>query len=94
MIDQYLITPIAERLKVAFNATVGQWLSLNWVPEIVWWYWWLFVLFLAVWAINKVFGWARVVQIVASIILLIGAVFVAGGHVMMRRLKPKKKGRP
>lgn len=87
MIDQYIITPIAERLKAAFDATIGHWLSLDWVPEIFFWYWWLFVLFVAIWAINRVFGWSRIVQIAGSILFLLGAIFVAGGHFMMRRLK-------
>lgn len=87
----WIIDSIAVRLKAAFDATIGQWLSLSWIPEIVFWYWWLAVLFVAIWAINRVFGWSRIVQIAGSILFLLGAIFVAGGHVMMRRLNKKKR---
>lgn len=86
MIDG-IITSVGEKIKAFFQSTIGHWISLDWVPELVWWYGWLFVLLVVVLLIIKLFGWARFVHIGASMLLLLGAVFVAGGHFMKRRIE-------
>lgn len=85
MIDSFfnvegIITQIGDSIKRFFDNTVGHWISLDWIPEIVFWYWWLFVLFIVLSIILKFFGWISFVRIGASILLATGAVFVAGGH--------------
>ena len=86
MIDEFL-TKVADRIKEAFFAVF----NLDWIPEIVFWYWWLFLAFIAVGAVIWLFGWSKIVRVAASMSFLLGVVFVAGGHVMTRRINAKKE---
>lgn len=85
IIDEF-ITGVGTRIRDTFSGIF----NLDWIPEIVFWYWWLFLLFLAVGAINWLFGWSKIVRIVTSFAFAAGAVFVAGGHVMWRKLKDRR----
>jgi Na+/phosphate symporter len=85
MIDEF-ITKVGN----AIRDTLGSWFSLSWIPEIFFWYWWLFLLAMVCGVIIFFFGWSKIVRIVASMTFLIAAVFVAGGHVMARRMNAKQ----
>jgi hypothetical protein len=98
MIDE-LIGKVAAAIHDAIANAFGGF--FNFIPEIFYWYWWLFVLFLICGVIIWFFGWSKIVRMVASIGFLFAAVFVAGGAVMARRLKaredaarPKVKPKP
>lgn len=88
MIDE-LLNKIVDRIKGAFLSIV----NFDWVPELVIWYWWLFLLFVAVSLVIYLFGWSRTVRMIASFLFLVGAIFVAGGHVMSRRLEKRSQGK-
>lgn len=85
MIDEF-ITKVGNTIR----DTLGSWFSLSWIPEIVFWYWWLFLLFLFCGVIIWFFGWSKIVRMAASMIFLAAAIFVAGGHVMSRRMSSKQ----
>lgn len=85
MIDEF-ITKVGN----AIRDTLGSWFSLDWIPEIFFWYWWLFLLFMFCGVVIWFFGWSKIVRIAASMTFLIAAVFVAGGHVMARRMSAKQ----
>lgn len=85
-----MIDEIITKVGNAIRDTLGSWFSLSWIPEIFWWYWWLFLLFLVCGVIIWFFGWSKIVRIAASMTFLIAAVFVAGGHVMARRMSAKQ----
>jgi hypothetical protein len=98
MIDELIMKVSAAIHDAVANAFGG---FFNFIPEIFYWYWWLFLLFLLTGVIIWFFGWSKIVRMVASIGFLIAAVFVAGGAVMARRLKareeaarPKPKPKP
>lgn len=98
MVDSFL-TSVAEKIKATLQATIGQWFTLDWIPEIVFWYWWLFLLFVFCGAVIWFFGWSKIVRIVFSMGFLFAAIFVAGGHLMYSIMKGKaaaaeKKAKP
>lgn len=95
MIDGF-ITSVGDKIKAALQATIGQWLSLDWIPEIFFWYWWLFVFMLICGALiwlSRLFDfepmkWLRFL-IGAAILLAIA--FVAGGRKMYNDQQAKLK---
>lgn len=86
-----MIDEIISKVGKAIRETLTGFLDVSWIPEIVFWYWWLFLLFLACGVVIWFFGWLRTVRAVASIVFLLGAVFVAGGHYMQHRQKDRYK---
>jgi len=85
MIDEF-ITKVGDSIRGWFSG----FFNLDWIPEIFFWYWWLFVLFLICGVIIWFFGWSKIVRIIASMAFLFGAIFVAGGHYMSRRLADRQ----
>lgn len=85
MIDEF-ITKVGNQIR----DTLAGFFNLDWIPEIAFWYWWLFLLFLFCGVVIWFFGWSKIVRIAASMTFLIAAVFVAGGHVMARRINAKQ----
>lgn len=85
-----MIDEIITKVGNAIRDTLGSWFSLSWIPEIWFWWWWLFVLFVLCGVIIWFFGWSKIVRMVASITFLAAAIFVAGGHVMARRMSAKQ----
>lgn len=84
MIDEFI-----TKIGAAIHGWMSGFLNLDWIPEILFWYWWLLVLFLACGAVIWLFGWSKIVRIVASMLFLVGAVFTAGGWYMQRRLRQR-----
>lgn len=93
MIDEF-ITKVGNALRDAVYGAFGPVFNLNWIPEVWFWYWWLFLLFLVTGVIIWFFGWSKIVRIVASMTFAFAAVFVAGGAIMARRLKARDQSRP
>lgn len=89
MIDE-IITKVGAAIHGWFSGFFG----LDWIPEIVFWYWWLFVLFLVCGVIIWFFGWSKIVRIIASMAFLFGAIFTAGGWYMKRRLDQREDAKP
>lgn len=85
MINEF-ITEVGNRIR----DTLSSWFSLSWIPDIWFWYGYLFLLFLFCGVVIWFFGWSKIVRIAASMTFLIAAVFVAGGHVMARRMNAKQ----
>jgi hypothetical protein len=89
MIDE-ILTKVGAAIKGFFSSIF----NLDWVPEMFYWYFWLFVLFIAVCAIIWLFGWSKIVRVVASMAFLFGAIFTAGGWYMKRRLDLREDAKP
>ena len=86
-----MIDEAISKVGAAIRNALGSVFNLDWIPEIVFWYWWLFLAFIAVGAVIWLFGWSKIVRVAASMSFLLGVVFVAGGHVMTRRINAKKE---
>jgi hypothetical protein len=86
-----MIDEIITKVGASIRDTLAGIFNINWIPEIWFWYWWLFLLFLLTGVIIWFFGWSKIVRIVASVTFLIGAVFVAGGAAMAKRLKSREE---
>lgn len=85
-----VLDSIQMRISEFFSAMF----NFDWIPEIWIWYWFLFLFFLAAGAIIYFFGWSKIVRIVTSVLLLVAAIFVAGGKYMEYRLKKKEPPPP
>jgi cellulose synthase/poly-beta-1,6-N-acetylglucosamine synthase-like glycosyltransferase len=84
-----ILDKVQARLEEAFSGVLGIF-SLNWLPEIFFWYVYLGLLFLVVAVGIYLFGWSKIVRMVLSIIFGLAAIFVAGGAVMAERLKRRE----
>lgn len=97
MIQEWVDAAVQNALRPIFDLfarmhdAVTSWLSLDWVPELFFWYWYLFLLFMLISVVIYLFGWSKIVRIVSSVIFAAAAIFVAGGHVMSRRLKKREQ---
>lgn len=89
-----MIDEIITKVGLAIKGFLSGFFGLDWIPEIFFWYWWLFVLFLITGVIIWFFGWSKIVRIVASMIFFFGVVFTAGGWLMSRRLKAREDAKP
>lgn len=90
MIDE-IITKVGNAIRDAVYSAFGPVFNLNWIPEVWFWYWWLFLLFLVTGVVIWFFGWSKIVRVVASMSFAFAAVFVAGGAIMARRLKAREQ---
>ena len=89
-----MIDEIITKVGLAIKGFFGSIFSLDWIPEIFFWYWWLFVLFLICGMIIWFFGWSKIVRVIASMAFLAGAIFTAGGWYMKRRLDQREDAKP
>lgn len=89
MIDEFL-----TKTGIAIKAFLAGFFNVGWIPEIWFWYWWLLVLFVACGAVIWLFGWSKIVRIIASMAFLFGAIFTAGGWYMQRRLDQREAAKP
>lgn len=89
MIDEF-ITKVGAALQGWFSSIF----SLSFVPEIFFWYWWLFVVAVVCGVIIFFFGWSKIVRIVASMAFLFSAIFAAGGWYMEHRMKKREAMKP
>ena len=69
---------------------VAFWQWPSWI--LLEWYGWLFLLAAGLSVVIYFFGWIKFVRAAASIILLLAAIFVAGGHLMFRTLGRRRDG--
>lgn len=92
MIDG-IITSVGDKIKATLQATIGQWFSLDWIPEIFFWYWWLFVFFVFCGIVIWFFGWSKIVRIAASMAFLFAAIAVAAARYYQYRLDVRAKAK-
>lgn len=88
LINEFL-DKVQARVEEMFSG-IFAFFSLDWLPEIFFWYVYLGVFFLVVAVGIYLFGWSKIVRMVLSILFGIAAVFVAGGAVMNERLKARQ----
>jgi hypothetical protein len=89
-----IINEVITKVGTAIHGWFSGFLGIHWIPEIWFWYWWLFVLGMVCGMIIFFFGWSKIVRIIASMAFLFGAIFTAGGWYMKRRLDQREADKP